>query len=70
MGKSGPMVLSIFTYGNRDQGWTVDNEAEVFLAKLGKVIVDAWSPPGLDGKNLVPGLGLPDATSIPSPPTP
>jgi beta-lactamase class A len=68
--KSGPMVLSIFTYGNRDQGWTVDNEAEVFLAKLGKVIVDNWSPTGLDGKNLVPGLGIPDATTIPSPPTP
>jgi beta-lactamase class A len=70
LGKSGPMVLSIFTYGNRDQGWTVDNEAEVFIAKLGKVIGGAWSPTGLDGKNLVPGLGLPDAATIPSPPAP
>ena len=70
MGKSGPMVLSIFTYDNKDHGWTVDNEAEVFLAKLGKVIVDTWSPAGLDGKNLIPGLGLPDTTTIPSPPTP
>ncbi len=67
MGKSGPMVLSIFTYDNKDHGWTVDNEAEVFLAKLGKVIVDTWSPTGLDGKNLIPSLGLPDATTIPSP---
>jgi len=70
MGKSGPMVLSVFTYGNRDHGWTVDNEAEVSIAKLAKVIVDDWAPTGLDGKNLVPGLGLPDATTIPSPPTP
>ena len=70
MGKSGPMVLSIFTYDNRDHGWTVDNEAEVSIAKLAKVIVDTWSPTGLDGKNLIPGLGLPDATTIPSPPTP
>jgi beta-lactamase class A len=68
--KSGPLILSIFTYDNRDHGWTVDNEAEVSIAKLGKLIVDAWSPSGLDGKNLVPGLGLPDATTIPSPPTP
>jgi beta-lactamase class A len=68
MGKSGPMVLSIFTYGNRDHGWTVDNEAEVSIAKLAKVIVDTWSPTGLDGKNLIPGLGLPDAATIPSTP--
>ena len=69
-GKSGPMVLSIFTYDNRDQGWTVDNEAEVFIAKLGKLIVDTWSPLGLDGQYLVPGLGLPESTTIPSPVTP
>jgi beta-lactamase class A len=57
-GKSGPMVLSIFTYDNADNGWTVDNEAEVTIAKLAKTIVDAWSPAGIDGKTLVPGLGL------------
>jgi beta-lactamase class A len=58
MGKTGPMVLSIFTYDNKDQGWTVDNEAEVTIARLAKEIVSAWSPAGLDGKMLVPGLGL------------
>jgi beta-lactamase class A len=57
-GKSGPMVLSIFTYDNADQGWTVDNEGEVTIAKLAKAIVDDWSPGGLDPKVLVPGLGL------------
>jgi len=57
-GKSGPMVLSIFTYDNADQGWTVDNEGEVTIAKLAKAIVDAWSPAGLDPKGLSPGLGL------------
>jgi beta-lactamase class A len=60
-GKSGPMVLSIFTYDNEDTGWTVDNEGEVTIAKLAKAIVDAWSPSGIDGKTLVPGLGLPPA---------
>jgi beta-lactamase class A len=58
MGKAGPMVLAIFTYGNADHGWTVDNEGELEIAKLAKVIVDAWSPQGLDGKLLVPGLGM------------
>ena len=57
-GKSGPMVISIFTYENVDQGWSVDNEAEVTIAKLAKEIVEAWSPEGLDAKRLVPGLGL------------
>jgi beta-lactamase class A len=57
-GKSGPMVLSIFTYENQDTGWTVDNEGEVTIAKLAKAIVEEWSPAGIDGKTLVPGLGL------------
>jgi beta-lactamase class A len=58
MGKSGPMILSIFTYDNRDHGWTVDNDAELTIARLAKEIVNTWSPDGIDGKNLVPGLGL------------
>jgi beta-lactamase class A len=57
-GKSGPIVLSIFTYENADHGWTVDNEGEVTIAKLAKAIVETWSPDGLDAKTLVPGLGL------------
>jgi beta-lactamase class A len=57
-GKNGPMVISIFTYENADQSWTVDNAAEVTIAKMAKAIVDAWSPEGIDGKLLVPGLGL------------
>lgn len=57
-GKTGPMVLSIFTYGNQDTSWTADNEGEVLIGKMAKEIVDAWSPAGLDGKLLMPGLGL------------
>jgi beta-lactamase class A len=67
MGKEpvGPMVLSIFTYDNADHGWTVDNEAEVTIAKLAKVIVSGWSPAGIDGKMLVPGLGLDGVAKAP-----
>ena len=57
-GKTGPMVFSIFTYENADQSWTVDNEGEVMIGRLAKKIVEAWSPAGLDGKMMVPGLGL------------
>jgi beta-lactamase class A len=58
-----PMVLSIFTYDNKDQGWTVDNEAEMTIARLAKEIVSVWSPEGIDGKLLVPGLGLSGAAA-------
>jgi beta-lactamase class A len=57
-GKTGPMVLSVFTYDNEDTGWTADNEGEVTIAKMAKAIVEAWSPAGIDGKTLVPGLGM------------
>lgn len=57
-GKSGPIVISIFTDGNADKSWTPDNEAEVMIARLAKEIVTAWSPEGIDGKTLTPGLGL------------
>ena len=57
-GKTGPIVISIFTYGNTDKSWTPDNEGEVMVARLAKEIVTAWSPEGIDGKTLVPGLGL------------
>ena len=57
-GKNGPMIISIFTYENQDKGWTADNEGELTIGKMAKAIVDAWSPQGLDGKSLTPGLGL------------
>lgn len=56
--KSGPIVLAIYTYDNADKGWSVDNEGEVTVAKIAKAIVTAWSPQGIDGKILVPGLEL------------
>ena len=46
--KDGPVVIAGFTWGNEDQRWTGDNEAEKTLGKLGKAIVDRWSPQGLD----------------------
>lgn len=57
-GKSGPMVLSIFTFENEDKSWTADNQAEMMIARLAKEIVKTWSPAGLDAKSLTPGLGL------------
>jgi beta-lactamase class A len=62
-GKTGPIVLAIYTYDNTDKSWTADNEGERAIASIAKVIVDAWSPAGIDGKTLVPGLGQRAASS-------
>ena len=39
---NGPIVISAFTYENKDQSWTVDNAPQVLIARLAKTIVDAW----------------------------
>ena len=46
--KSGPVVIAAFTWGNEDQRWTGDNQAEQTLGKLAKAVIDRWSPQGLD----------------------
>lgn len=43
----GPIFISAFTFDNKDQSWTVDNRAEVTIAKLAQAIAKAWSPNGL-----------------------
>jgi beta-lactamase class A len=55
--KSGPIVISAFTYENQDQSWNNDNAAELLIAHIAKAIVDSWSPQGL-------GRETPVATSV------
>src|SRR5580704_16332143 len=43
-GSRGPIVISEFTWDNKDQSWTPDNEGEVIMAKLAQEIVEAWAP--------------------------
>jgi len=46
--KNGLIVISAFTYENTDHSYSSDDEGDVTIAKLGKAIVQAWSPSGLD----------------------
>ena len=46
--KSGPIVIAAFTFDNKDQRWTGDNEGQKTLAKVGQAVVQRWSPQGLD----------------------
>ncbi len=39
---NGPIVISIFTYNNKDQSWTADNSAQLLIGRLAKAIVDHW----------------------------
>jgi len=50
--KNGLLILSIFTWDNKDQSWTDDNEAYLTTAKIAKAIVGTWAPDGLDVKAL------------------
>lgn len=45
--KAGPLVISAFTYDNKDQTWIAENEAELLIARMAKLIVNTWSPAGL-----------------------
>ena len=39
---SGPIAVCVLTNKNEDQRWTSDNEAELLMASVGKVIVDRF----------------------------
>lgn len=45
--QNGPIVISAFTWDNKDTSWAPDNEAYITIARLAKAIVDAWAPAGL-----------------------
>ena len=42
--KSGNIIISGYTYENKDQRWNPDNEGCLTIAKLAKAVVDAWAP--------------------------
>ncbi|HKD91692.1 MAG TPA: serine hydrolase [Terriglobales bacterium] len=43
--KSGPIIISAFTWDNADHRWTPENSAELLIANMAKAIVVAWSAP-------------------------
>lgn len=68
--KAGPVVIAGFTWGNEDERWTGDNEAEQTLGKLGKAVVDRWSPQGLDAKAFPWENPLAGTGAVPAPKAP
>jgi beta-lactamase class A len=45
--KNGIVIISAFTYNNKDRSWGADHEAELTIAKLARAIMQTWSPDGL-----------------------
>ncbi len=39
----GTLIISAFTYDNKDTSWTPENRAEILIGKMAKTVVDAWS---------------------------
>ena len=56
--KNGPIIISAFTYDNQDKSWNNDNGAEMLVARIAQLIMEAWSPQGLAKE-------IPGATSGP-----
>jgi beta-lactamase class A len=52
--KNGPLVISAFTYDNKDESWVPENEAELLIARMAKLIVDTWGPQLRTGEALAP----------------
>ncbi|MEI9981151.1 MAG: serine hydrolase [Edaphobacter sp.] len=55
--KSGMVIISAFTYNNRDHSWGVEQEGELTIAKLARAIIEAWSPDGLAAWPAASGKG-------------
>jgi beta-lactamase class A len=45
--KNGMVIISAFTWNNKDHSWGTEQEGESTIAKLARAIVQGWSPDGL-----------------------
>jgi len=51
--KEAPILISAFTFENRDTRWTYENEAELLIARIAQIIVESWSGARSAGKHVV-----------------
>jgi beta-lactamase class A len=45
--KNGVVIISVFTFNNKDHSWGTEQEGELTIAKLARAIIQNWSPEGL-----------------------
>ena len=44
MYKGTPIIISAFTWENKDQRWSHDNAAEILIASMARLIAEQWAP--------------------------
>jgi beta-lactamase class A len=44
---NGIVIISAFTFNNKDHSWGAEQEGELTIAKLARAIIKSWSPDGL-----------------------
>jgi beta-lactamase class A len=57
--KNGMVVISAFTFNNKDHSWGAEQEGELTIAKLARAIIQSWSPEGLTAWPGGPGRTVP-----------
>jgi beta-lactamase class A len=57
--KNGIVIISAFTFDNKDHSWGAEQEGELTIAKLARAIIQSWSPEGLAAWPDPPGKTLP-----------
>jgi beta-lactamase class A len=57
--KNGMVILSAFTFDNKDHSWGAEQEGELTIAKLARAIIQSWSPEGLTAWPGPSGKALP-----------
>jgi beta-lactamase class A len=40
----GPIVISVFTYDNKDQRWSCDNAGQEIIGRVAESVLNAWAP--------------------------
>lgn len=59
--KNGMVIISAFTFNNKDHSWGAEQEGELTIAKLARAIIQSWSPGGLAAWPGLPGKAVPAA---------
>jgi beta-lactamase class A len=59
--KNGMVIVSAFTFNNKDHSWGAEQEGELTIAKLARAIIQNWSPDGLAAWPDKSGKDLPAA---------
>jgi beta-lactamase class A len=59
--KNGMVVISVFTFNNKDHSWGTEQEGELTIARLARAIILSWSPEGLAAW---PGASGKDAPAV------